>query len=612
MVSFSQDTRLVQTAVIGHKNSEQPIILPMDPDDLAVHRRRHPRYRYWCGIQLGGCGRQLSDRLCRDGRVCHFAHHPDPDGSRLVCLRTHNGEDSADHLFIKQGVTHWLDKQQLPGRAQLRNLGGGPGDALDIHVPGTRQRIRFHLSRGLDFPAWQKADDELGEDVDTVDWVFHHDGPLTREMLGRHGYCLRVRCETDGAQRRVHIGVEGTDRRIDWTPLEECTLTPGGLLTPAVETVRLSRPKPKPAGFLVVGGPTFAVSSQEPVTDAPDHLSQDGRYCILADVKPSESRTVKALLSLPDDVPPPAPGNVFRFTGPVRLLVTEPDTTTDAQWALQGDKFIRLDAHEAQRTGLWSPATAVVVEVPKPSEAPVVPAPQPTVPDPEPVTAAPLVVAAELRDAATRVREALLLDAGRSATTTWQRLARAAGLDLDRLATADRIELLVKADLMPGRGHPYLSVLVRQPGGGPLPYLPEVLEELGLGRAEHGEALRRWCAQERIRAFARYGSSPREVPPRLPFPAVAAKVRKATGTATVAHVRALLIHAKQVLPEVEGAKGRGLRRIVAQAEEWERKVRVGGSQSGRVNGAPDSRPAQYYADALIRHITWAQERSGKG
>ncbi|MEU5697282.1 hypothetical protein [Streptomyces aurantiacus] len=43
------DDRLVQTAVIGGRNSGRVIILPTDADELTRWRRLHPAHTYWCG-----------------------------------------------------------------------------------------------------------------------------------------------------------------------------------------------------------------------------------------------------------------------------------------------------------------------------------------------------------------------------------------------------------------------------------------------------------------------------------------------------------------------------------------------------------------------------------
>ncbi|MFD5013899.1 hypothetical protein [Streptomyces chartreusis] len=515
MARIAFDTRLVQTAVIGSKNSEQPIILPMEPDDLEAHRRRHPNYTYYCGTLLGGCGGELADRLYRDGRVCHFAHHPDQTGTHPVCHRTANGEDSADHLFIKQGVTRWLNKQKIRGETKLRDLGRGPGDAIDIHLPDIRHRIRFHLTPGLDVRTWRQADEVLTEDSDTVDWILTHDSPITRELLNRDGYCLRVRCETDGAERRVHIGAQHSGHPINWTRLEDCTLTPAGLVTPAVESIRLTRPKPEPAGFLLKDEPVFTLANSMNAThDAlPSSFTPDGRHVILADVKPAESRVVRAFVALPNDVPAPTVGSVYRLTGSIRLFVTDPDNTAGPQWALSGDKFIRLNGDEAQRTGLWTPPPTAV------NPSPPQPEPQRETVRKEPQRPLPATARAPGRPAQgpalTSLRAALERVAQLRSSTTWEALIGMADLDAAHLGHSVRRDLLVAVDEPVSDARPLLSVLVRERNGEQLSYMGTILKMHDLNISGGDDALRRWCTREAERAYAAYSNPPRSVPPRL-------------------------------------------------------------------------------------------------
>ncbi|RDS63954.1 hypothetical protein [Streptomyces sp. M7] len=231
------DSRLVQTAVIGDPNSGRAIILPTDADELTRWRRRHPNYTYWCGNQLGGCGNELSDRLYRD-KVCHFAHRP-----HTSCHRTATGAASADHLFIKDDLAAWAGRNRLKWRAVARNLGSGPGDAVDFKV-GTarRQHVRFQFSR-LPHAEWQRASRRLSDEAATLDWVF---GPGTaqpetmEELYDEYGYLLRFRFETHGAVRRIRLRAEDPRRSTDWVPLDDCALTSEGLRIPGVEPRRRS------------------------------------------------------------------------------------------------------------------------------------------------------------------------------------------------------------------------------------------------------------------------------------------------------------------------------------------------------------------------------------
>ncbi|MER6270840.1 competence protein CoiA family protein [Streptomyces sp900105755] len=247
------DSRLVQTAVIGSRGSDRAIILPTDADELARWRRHHPDYSYWCGTLLGGCGNELSDRLYRD-KVCHFAHHP-----HTSCHRTATGASSADHLFVKGDLTAWAGRRRLKASASLRNLGTGPGDAVDFRVREARQHVRFQF-RKLAHAEWTEASGRLIRESATVDWVFGPGAahPATMEELyDVHGYLLRFRCETQGAARRVRLRAEHPRRSTDWVPLDACLMTPDGLrlpgmrgpgrhIRPAVSVPEAPAPAPKP------------------------------------------------------------------------------------------------------------------------------------------------------------------------------------------------------------------------------------------------------------------------------------------------------------------------------------------------------------------------------
>ncbi|MFE0384527.1 hypothetical protein ACFW1F_10640 [Streptomyces bungoensis] len=238
---IGSDGRLVQTAVIGGPNSGRAIILPTDADELTRWRRRHPAYTYWCGTQLGGCGNELSDRLYRD-KVCHFAHRP-----HTSCHRTATGAASADHLFIKDDLAAWAGRNRLKGRATSRDLGSGPGDAVDFRVGAARQHVRFQFSR-LTHAEWHRDRQRLSGETATLDWVF---GPgaaqpeTMEELYDEYGYLLRFRFETHGAVRRIRLRAEDPRRSTDWVPLDACAMTPEGLRVPGAQPRR--RPGPGPA-----------------------------------------------------------------------------------------------------------------------------------------------------------------------------------------------------------------------------------------------------------------------------------------------------------------------------------------------------------------------------
>ncbi|MFJ8129776.1 competence protein CoiA family protein [Streptomyces hydrogenans] len=269
------DGRLVQTAVIGSRNSGRAIILPTDADELTRWRRRHPAYTYWCGIELGGCGHELSDRLYRD-KVCHFAHRP-----HTSCHRTATGAASADHLFIKDDLAAWAGRNRLKGKVTSRDLGSGPGDAVDFRAGAAgQQHVRFQFSR-LAHTEWQRARRKLSGGSATLDWVF---GPgaaqpeTMEELYDEYGYLLRFRFETHGAVRRIRLRAEDPRRSTDWVPLGACAMTPAGLRIPGAEPRRRSGARPSAEAVVGRGAAPAPRSREEQVLALREALMNAARF----------------------------------------------------------------------------------------------------------------------------------------------------------------------------------------------------------------------------------------------------------------------------------------------------------------------------------------------
>ncbi|MGP4088811.1 hypothetical protein [Streptomyces sp. KR55] len=69
-------------------------------------------------------------------------------------------------------------------------------------------------------------------------------------VLSRCPYVYRVRCENNGASRRVWIGTQILAHPTEWVPLTDCSWTDDGLITPAATDVLRHRPSttgPAPA-----------------------------------------------------------------------------------------------------------------------------------------------------------------------------------------------------------------------------------------------------------------------------------------------------------------------------------------------------------------------------
>ncbi|MFD7376502.1 hypothetical protein [Streptomyces mirabilis] len=538
--------------MIGNASSDHPVILPREFTELEAWRRRHPHYTYWCGYELGGCGGRLMDRLYHD-KVCHFAHV----AGGLTCGRAATGESSADHLFIKRGLRDLLSKHGQRGDVRTHDIGSGPGGAVDLHLPAARRRLRFQLSR-LDYRGWRTANLALGGDVDEVDWLFGSDGPLTEELLARNGYSLRFRLETVGGERRVYVGTRTYDEQsVHWDLLEDCRIERAGLLTPSAAALRVPVQRPEPFAFPLDGPTIFILDKEAPVPDDSPFVAE-GRRLVMADVKPLGSPVVRAVLSLPDDTALPPAQYVYRAADRAHLLVRE---GADG-WAVHLDRFVRLNAHEAARTGLAG-------VLPEPPERRPVPAPRTRQPNPQPPIV-PLRVQPPAADrkqrankgvpltrdqAIVRVRETLRASAPRGSTHHWSALAAQLGEPLTSMSASERVDFLVEVDSPLWDTKAVLSVLLRDDEG-LMPCLPAVLTKLGVRGAEglsaDSPALRAWVNQERERAIALYANPSRAVPERRP---VTSPVRELTAQQW-RDVGASIRRVQQRKPKQDRIKGR--------------------------------------------------------
>ncbi|WP_372411980.1 hypothetical protein [Streptomyces luteireticuli] len=201
----------------------------MEAIEVDAFRRRHESDTFWCGLLLGGCGGQLTTKLYTD-RVCHFAHHPGPDGQPHVCGRRARGVDSADHLYVKSAAAAWLRDRDGQAGADLARPAGAPiGSVVDVRF--RHRGLRVHLDQAVP-PVWDQEDVEpvLGMSV-----------PVDQDTVIRRWYVHRIRLDSEGTTRQVRIGTEAFARPTEWFPLEACEITDRGLSTPAVERIVRSR-----------------------------------------------------------------------------------------------------------------------------------------------------------------------------------------------------------------------------------------------------------------------------------------------------------------------------------------------------------------------------------
>ncbi|MFF0486804.1 hypothetical protein [Streptomyces sp. NPDC004435] len=229
------DRRQIQTAVLGSADSEEPLMLPLEAIELDAFRRRHQLDTFWCGLLLGGCGSQLTTKLYTD-RVCHFSHHPSPDGQPHICGRRARGVSSADHLYVKSAAAAWFRNRGEEADISFAQPDGAPVGSM-VDITSRHRRLRVHLDQAVE-PVW---------DDDGIEPVLGLSVPVDRDTLIRRWYVHRIRLNSEGTTRRVQIGTEAFARPTEWFALDTCTMTERGLSTPAVEKIihsRTSRPAP--------------------------------------------------------------------------------------------------------------------------------------------------------------------------------------------------------------------------------------------------------------------------------------------------------------------------------------------------------------------------------
>lgn len=393
-------------------------------------------------------------------------------------------------------------------------------------LPRTKTHLRFEL-HPEDRRIWRKAADSLGAKEGRLEWVFGQDDALARDMVARRGYALLVRCETQGIDRRVHIGTVTDGKRTPWAPLEQCRMTEGGLVTPALEELRVEGAvcgdgigcESYPGSVALPSGQTvFAVDVEAaPLSSSP--LDVPGRRLVPGFVKPAGSRIVRACLSLPDSVPAPTDQYVYRFAGPVRLLVTDAVEGSGSSWAVRADALVQLKGLDVERTGLWRPRVAL--------DEKYAPAPRAS----SACERTPLIGAAAIGpkapDApsgktADELRKVLEGVAAKGATVTWSELTERLGRWVHDLPNPTRRELLVEVDEPRVPGEPLLSVLVVTHLGRPLSYFGDVLSRLGAVEPASAFALQQWAAAETKKTHQAYGHrrTPASAapPPRLKQP----------------------------------------------------------------------------------------------
>lgn len=137
------DTRKVQTAVVGRAESDWPVFLPYDHDDFDSFMRGRTRDDFYCGTLLGGCGKKLTAKRYL-GKKCHFAHRPP-----VHCRRTaRTSRAPTTYTSGKRSGTGSNDRSITASRSRTQTWGPVPaGSSMSGSAPDTGSSgCRWHAN----------------------------------------------------------------------------------------------------------------------------------------------------------------------------------------------------------------------------------------------------------------------------------------------------------------------------------------------------------------------------------------------------------------------------------------------------------------------------------
>ncbi|MER7581504.1 HDIG domain-containing metalloprotein [Kitasatospora sp. NPDC097691] len=531
-----EDTRKVQTAVLGGPDGHDPVFLPFEKKPAAKLRDAHGANAFTCGALLGGCGKLLTLRAC-DDKKSHFAHRPP-----VRCSRTALGENSADHLYIGKALGTWLRRQGQTGvTVHYAKQRHARSDTIEITFgPRGRRRLLHVQMIRRSFADWQADGRSLAtrHRGSPLVRMYGPDSQLAAYEVDASGYALRFRCETENGTRVVFVGTQLPDHTVEWTSLDQCRLLQQGILTPWLEqgpggirprsAARLGKTAEQPAkspaalparSFAAVAGPATAraVTAAPPVFPlAPGSVAFTGaspslvatsgpRRTYDAEAQPRGSTTVRARISLPDSQPLLDPHAVYVLTEGAALVAGPRSTDVSEPWHLRAERIRRLsDGAATAWTRLTPPPRPVRVEVaPRvelapPLAPPVVAAPaRPANQSAEPRPAAPEPVPTREQSLALAMTRTLVDTARAGTTVTWYELLRANNIQPKDVSSTRRLALLMLVDTKRAEdGQPLLSALITLPANAastdePPSFFRHVLQGCGLVRASDTDTVAR-------------------------------------------------------------------------------------------------------------------------
>ncbi|KUO00715.1 competence protein CoiA family protein [Streptomyces resistomycificus] len=462
-----EDTRKVQTAVIGQADSDWPVFLPYDHDDFDRFMRGRTRDDFYCGVLLGGCGRKLTPKRYTE-KKCHFAHRPP-----VHCRRTETGEASADHLYIGQALRRWLLRQGYQD-AEVTYLEPGSvhGGAVEVRFGQGRSRlVRVQLAR-LTLREWQETRERLADRHTHVHWAYGPYCGLSHNEVDAAGYALRVSCRTERETREVYVGTQYPDNSLAWSGITECHMSDDGIITPRLEAEPPASstpvPIPTPVAFPLAPGTVAFTAATELPAPRP-HLDGTAIRLYEAEVQPIGSAVVRARISLPHAHPAPPPHQLHVIYSSAHLVPLTEVAPSEPAWLIRADGASPLPQQtDARWPGL------------RPGSPPPAP-PPPTLTPNEPSASTRRSLPLDEAETVHVLRSRLDIVARAHDLIDWETLLSHAGAAPGDITLEERVRLLTAVDHPRAVGKPVLSALVTsaiEPDA-PAPHFAKVLAGLG-------------------------------------------------------------------------------------------------------------------------------------
>ncbi|MFJ6912832.1 hypothetical protein ACIQUX_02615 [Streptomyces sp. NPDC101133] len=561
-VGREEDTRKVQTAVLGGADGHLPLFLPYEKQAADQLRQKHGSNAFTCGTLLGGCGKLLTLRAC-DDKKSHFAHRPP-----VRCTRTALGADSADHLYIGEALAKWLRRHgQSTVKVQYVKQQSARSDAIEVRFGSQKKRRLVHVQMARrSFNDWQADGERLSAPAGKPATIrmYGPESQLAPFEVDAAGYALRFKCQTEDGTRVVYVGTHPPGHVVEWTTLDMCRLVPAGIITPWLEetpygirpkgivpaprpnsrTVERSKPETAPAPEVQAGGLRDSLAlplmtGRVAFTRAALVSEENGRRLYDVDAQPIGSARFQARISLPVSEAAPVPHHVYVLTDRAAVLDGPGSARPGSRWTLRAEGIVRLTPTKAAEWQLLKPVqpgreegtTETAAHTPAQKTVLRAGANAKTSTSMHAPASSQRVALSDDRLVGELTR-ALARTAREGTTITWYDLLKQTGARPDEVTQARQLRLLTAVDAPHAKWHrPLLSSLITfsrqaQPDDDTPPsFFRQVLVSLGWpARIDAAEAARIWKDhRQRIhsaRSLERPGEAQEtgvsELPPALP------------------------------------------------------------------------------------------------